>query len=93
MRQAAAEQLVAYAQTAEEKAVAIAKHKALLQKMLDLDDEIQHDLAVVVWMTHGFVCNLCKENTSWQAMFVIKTKNTSRLLPHTYTRTQTHTHQ
>ena len=43
--QAAAEQLVAYAQTAEEKAVAIAKHKALLQKMLDLDDEIQHDLA------------------------------------------------
>lgn len=45
MWQAAAEQLVAYAQTAEEKAVAIAKHKALLQKMLDLDDEIEHDLA------------------------------------------------
>jgi hypothetical protein len=42
------EQLVAYAQTVEEKAVAIAKHKALLQKMLDLDDEIQHDLAEAV---------------------------------------------
>ncbi len=45
MWQVAAEELVTYVQTAEEKAVAIAKHKALLQKMLDLDDEIQHDLA------------------------------------------------
>ena len=45
MWQATAEQLMTYARTTEEKAVAIAKHKALLQKMLDLDDEIQHDLA------------------------------------------------
>jgi len=35
---------VAYAQNEEEKAAYIAKHKSLLQKMLDLDDEIQHDL-------------------------------------------------
>ena len=43
--QAAAEQLVGYAKNEEEKAACIAKHKALLQKMLDLDDEIQDDLA------------------------------------------------